>query len=182
MVCVCCKKIVAQIRTEMELAYTCLELGEVRLRKSISTDQKAHLKKELHEYGQESMEDKNAILVKKVVTAINKMIHEPEEIPNVNFSDYLTKHITNNDHDCHYLSALFSATKGITIEQFIILNKIERVKELIMYDRLSLTEISYKLRYSSVAHLSNQFKKVTGLTPTFFKSLKRKKRIKLKMT
>jgi YesN/AraC family two-component response regulator len=180
MVCLCCKKIVAQILTEMELVYTCLELGEVRLRKTITTEQITHLKNELHEYGLELMEDKNAILVERIVATINEMIHEPEEVPNVNFSDYLTQHLTNDDHNYHYLSALFSATKGVTIEHFIILNKIERVKELIMYDRLSLTEISYKLRYSSVAHLSNQFKKITGLTPTFFKGLKKKKRLVLK--
>jgi YesN/AraC family two-component response regulator len=161
---------------EMNLAYTSIELGEVNLVNPITENQRAHLNKELNEYGLDLMEDKNAILVEKIVVTIIDMIHESEEVPNVNFSDYLIDHIKSDDHDYHYLSTLFSITKGITIEHFIILHKIERVKELIMYDRLSLTEISYKLQYSSVAHLSNQFKKITGLTPTFFKSMKNKKR------
>jgi AraC-like DNA-binding protein len=160
----------------MELLYTSLELGEVHLLKPITRKQRAHLKKILHRYGLELMHNKKAILVERIVATIVKMIHQSEELPVVNFSVFLANQLKQNYHS---LSMLFSKTKGITIEQFIILHKIERVKELIMYDELSLTEISYKLNYSSVAHLSNQFKKVTGLTPTFFKNIKNKKRIPL---
>jgi AraC-like DNA-binding protein len=160
----------------MNLDFNHLELGEVHLVKPITKKQRAHLKKQLHEYGLELMEDKKAILVEKIVTIIINMVHESEEQPVVNFSVFLTNEL---NQDYHTLSTLFSQTKGVTIEHFIILHKVERTKELIMYDELSLTEISYKLHYSSVAHLSRQFKKVTGLTPTFFKNIKNKKRIPL---
>lgn len=176
MVCLCCKMILATELEKLDLNYTNLELGEVELSKPISKLERSNLKSVLHEYGLELMEDENSILVEKIVAIIVEMIHQSEELPRVNFSDYLTDHL---HQDYHTLSALFSKTKGVTIEHFIILHKIERVKELIMYDRLSLTEISYKLHYSSVAYLSNQFKKITGLTPTFFKHIKNKKRIPL---
>jgi AraC-like DNA-binding protein len=101
------------------------------------------------------------------------MVHYTDELPAVNFSEFLSKEM---EMDYHKLAEVFSKTKGITIERFIILHKIERAKELIIYDELNLTEISYKLHYSSVAHLSNQFKQVTGLTPTFFKNLSIRKR------
>ena len=104
------------------------------------------------------------------------MVHYADTIPKTNFSDYLTKKL---QHDYTYLSNLFSEVQGTTIEHFIIAHKIEKVKELLVYDELTLTEISEKLHYSSVAHLSNQFKKVTGLTPTYFKTLKHKRRITL---
>lgn len=173
MVSLCCKKVVAEELKKMDLHFTSLELGEVHLAKPINKEEKLRLKNILHEYGLELMEDKNAILVEKIVTTIVTMIHESEEFPNVNFSVFLTNQL---NQDYPVLSSLFSKTKGITIEHFIILHKIERAKELIMYDELSLTEISYKLHYSSVAHLSNQFKKITGHTPTFFKKIKNKKR------
>lgn len=160
----------------MNLSYVNLELGEVHLVKPITKEERVQLKDTLHTYGLELMEDEKAILVEKIVVIIVKMIHESEEIPKVNFSVLLTNELYQ---DYHSLSMLFSQTKGITIEQFIILHKVERIKELIMYDELSLTEISYQLHYSSVQHLSNQFKKVTGLTPTFFKGIKNKKRISL---
>lgn len=176
MVCLCCKKVVARELNNMEIPYSSLELGEVNLLKPISEKQRIHLKKVLREYGLQLMKDEKSILVEKIVAIIIDMIHESEELPDVNFSVHLTNQL--NQH-YHSLSALFSEPKGITIEHFIILHKIERVKELIMYGKLNLTEISYKLHYSSVAHLSNQFKKVTGLTPTFFKNIKNKKRIPL---
>lgn len=173
MVCLCCKMTVAAELNKMELNFTNLELGEVHLTKQISEKERIHLKTILHDYGLELMDDKKAILVEKIVAIIVNMIHHTEELPVTNFSVYLTNQL---NQDYHSLSALFSKTKGVTIEHFIILHKIERIKELIMYDELSLTEISYKLHYSSVAHLSNQFKKITGLTPTFFKNIKNKKR------
>jgi hypothetical protein len=176
MVCLCCKMTVKAELKKLKLLYTSLELGEIHLIKPISKKQKGELKKALHGYGLELMANKQAILVEKIVAVIVKMVHTSDETPFVNFSVFLTNQL---NHDYHTLSELFSRTKGITIEHFIILHKIERVKELIMYDELSLTEISYKLQYSSVQHLSNQFKKVTGLTPTFFKNIKNKKRIPL---
>ena len=173
MVCLCCKMTVATELKNMDLHYSSIELGEVHLMKPITANERLHLSKVLHEYGLELMEDQNAILVEKIVGIIVNMIHNIDVIPSLNFSVFLNNEL---NQDYHSLSTLFSKTKGVTIEHFIILHKIERAKELIMYDELSLTEISYKLHYSSVSHLSNQFKKITGLTPTFFKSIKNKKR------
>jgi AraC-like DNA-binding protein len=119
------------------------------------------------------MDDKKAILIEKIKNVIIEMVHYSDEMPKTNFSDYLSKKL---EYDYTYLSNLFSETEATTIEHFIMLHKIERVKELIIYDELNLTEIAFKLHYSSVAHLSTQFKKITGLTPSFFKSLKDKKR------
>lgn len=122
------------------------------------------------------MEDKKSMLIEKIKIVITEMIHYNDELPKVNFSEYLS---TIMGYDYTYLSNIFSEVKGITIEHYIIAHKIERVKELILYDELNLTEISYKLNYCSVSHLSTQFKKVTGLTPSYFKKLKEKKRISL---
>ena len=117
---------------------------------------------------------KKSVLIEKIKDVVIEMVHYEDELPKVNFSDYLTEKLGYN---YTYLANLFSETEGTTIEHFIIIHKIERVKELIIYDELNLTEIAWKLHYSSVSHLSNQFKKITGLTPSFFKSLKNKKRI-----
>ncbi|MFT6501101.1 MAG: hypothetical protein ACJASQ_001211 [Crocinitomicaceae bacterium] len=167
---------VARELKKMNLYYTNLELGEVQLKNPITGKQKAELKRNLHSFGLELMEDENVILVEKIVAIIVKMIHESEGLPAINFSVFLTNEL---NQDYHSLSALFSNIKGVTIEHFIIQHKIERVKELITYDELNLTEISYSLDYSSVQHLSNQFKKVTGYTPTFFKNTDNGKRVSL---
>jgi len=164
---------VAEELKNLDLPYISLELGEVLLKNPITEKQRAQLREILHPYGLELMDDKKAILVEKIVSIIVNMIHESEESPKINFSEFLSNQL---NQDYQSLSALFSKTKGVTIEHFIILHKIERVKELIMYDELSLTEISYRMHYSSLAHLSNQFKKVTGLSPTFFKKMKNKRR------
>jgi len=119
------------------------------------------------------MDDKKAIMIEKIKTIIIEMVHYTEEMPNVNFSEFLSQKL---NLDYTYLAGQFSQVTGITIEHYIIAHKIERAKELLIYNELNLTEISYLLKYSSVAHLSYQFKKVTGLTPTFFKQLKHKKR------
>jgi AraC-like DNA-binding protein len=119
------------------------------------------------------MDDKRAVLIEKIKNVIVEMVHYSDELPKVNYSDYISEKL---HHDYTYLSNIFSEVKGITIQQFIIIHKIERAKELLLYDELNLTEISYKLNYSSVAHLSNQFKKVTGLSPSHFKQLKDKRR------
>ena len=155
------------------LHFILVELGEIEIMEDISLEQRLELKMALQQSGLELMENKKAVLIEKIKAVIVEMVHYSDEMIKVNFSDYLSEKL---HHDYTYMANLFSEVQGTTIEQFIILHKIERVKELIIYDELNLTEISYKLNYSSVAHLSNQFKKVTGLTPSHFKQLKDKRR------
>jgi AraC-like DNA-binding protein len=157
---------------KLGLHYGTVELGEVQVTEQISDEQRAQLKTDLLHYGLELMDDKKAILVEKIKNVIIEMVHYEDELPKVNFSDYLSEKLNYN---YTYLANLFSETKGITIEHFMILHKIERVKELILYDEMNLSEIAWKLHYSSVAHLSHQFKKITGLTPSYFKSIKEKR-------
>jgi AraC-like DNA-binding protein len=167
------------VKSELDnlgIPYKSIELGEVQLAKTISEKKIQLLKYELHKSGLEVMQDDKAILIERIINTIIDMVHYSEELPKVNFSNLLSEKL---DMNYHYLAEIFSKTKGITIEHFIMLHKIERVKELIIYDQLSLTEISYKMHYSSVSHLSNQFKKVTGLTPTFFKNLPSRTRFNL---
>jgi len=146
-----------------------ITLGEVILHEKISPSQREMVRIALLKSGLELMDDKKAILIEKIKNVIVEHIHYSDEPLKINFSEYLSKKL---QYDYTYLANLFSEAAGITIEQFIILNKIERAKELIIYDELNLTQIAFKLHYSSVSHLSNQFKKVTGLTPSFFKQLK----------
>ncbi|MCC5931321.1 MAG: helix-turn-helix transcriptional regulator [Cyclobacteriaceae bacterium] len=169
MVSLRCKLKVKEELNKLGIDYLSIDLGVVELTENISPEQHDLLKKTLLCSGLELMEDKKAILVERVKNIITKMIHESDELPNINFSDYLSEQL---DYDYTYLSNIFTEVKGITIQQYIINNKIERVKELLLYDEMNLTEISYLLHYSSVAHLSNQFRKVTGLTPSFYKQLK----------
>ena len=176
MVSIRCKMIVKEELKKLGINYARVDLGEVEIMEDISSKQREQLKAAILKSGLELMDDKKSMLIEKIKNVIIEMIHYSDEIPKTNFSDYLVSKI---DHDYTYMANLFSETEGVTIEHFIILHKIERVKELIIYDELNLTEIAWKLHYSSVAHLSNQFKKITGLTPSFFKSLKRKKRTTL---
>ncbi|MCW3126615.1 MAG: transcriptional regulator, AraC family [Bacteroidetes bacterium] len=155
------------------LRYGSIELGEAEIKEDISPTQREKLKAGLLRAGLELMDDKRAMLIEKIKNVIVEMVHYADEPPKTNFSDYLSAKL---EYDYTYLSNLFSEVTGVTIEHYIISHKIERVKELLIYDELNLTEISYKLHYSSVAHLSNQFKKVTGLTPSFFRKLKGKRR------
>jgi len=148
-------------------------LGEAEIREEISAEQVASLRIALKKTGLELMDDKKNILVEKIKTIIIEMVHYTDDQIKINLSDYLSEKLNYN---YTYLANLFSEVKGITIEQFYLTHKIEKVKELLIYDELNLTEIAWKLHYSSVAHLSNQFKKMTGLTPTYFKNLKNKKR------
>jgi len=167
------------VKSELDklgLHYGTVELGEVEVKENITPEQLEQLKIVLLKSGLELMDDKKAILIEKIKTIIVEMVHYADELPKTNNSDYISEKL---NHDYTYLANLFSEATGITIEHFIIIHKIERVKELLLYDELNLTEISYKLNYSSVAHLSNQFKKVTGLTPTFFKQLRDKRRTTL---
>lgn len=176
MVSIRCKMVVKPALENLGLHYSKVDLGEVEIIGHIAPEQRDQLKRILLGSGLELMDDKKAILIERIKTIIIEMIHYSEESPKVNFSDFLSERL---NHDYTYLANLFSETTGVTIEHFIIAHKIERVKELLIYDELTLTEISYRMNYSSVAHLSNQFKKVTGLTPTFFKQLKNKRRSSL---
>jgi AraC-like DNA-binding protein len=155
------------------LHYVLVELGSVEIKEDLSTVQRERLKANLLQSGLELMDDKKAMLIEKIKIVITEMIHYNDELPKVNYSEYISKIM---GYDYTYLANIFSEVKGITIEHYIIAHKIEKVKELLLYDELNLTEISYRMNYSSVSHLSTQFKKVTGLTPTFFKNLKDKKR------
>ena len=174
MVSIRCKMIVKAELKKLGLHYVNVELAVVDVLEDISDEQRAKFKIALHKSGLELMDDKKAMLIERIKNLIIEMIHYADEFPKVKFSNYLSEKL---EYDYTYLANLFSETEGKTIEHFIILHKIERVKELLLYDELNLTQISYKLHYSSVAHLSNQFKKVTGLTPSHFKKLKDKKRI-----
>lgn len=168
-----CKLVVKEILNEMDLHFILIDLGEIEIIEELTSEQLKRLKSELHESGLELIDDKKSILIEKIKTIIIQMIYYKEEIITINFSDYLTKKL--NFH-YNYLANLFSEIQGITIEHFIIFHKIERVKELMTYGELTITEIAYKLNYSSVAHLSSQFKKVTGISPSHFKQLKNLRR------
>ena len=173
MVSIRCKMIVKDELKNLGLHFVNVNLGEVEIMEDITSLQREQFKTNLLKSGLEVMDDKKAVLIEKIKNVIIEMVHYTDELPKINFSVYLSDKL---NYDYTYLSNLFSETEGTTIEQFILLHKIERVKELIIYDELNLTEIAFKLHYSSVSHLSSQFKKITGLTPSFFKSLKNKKR------
>ncbi len=176
MVSLRCKMLVKAELEKMNIAYKNVELGETELVNDISDQQQQELRVVLAKSGLELMDDKKAMLVEKIKKVIIEMVHYADEFPEANFSDFLSEKL---NHNYTYLSNLFSEVKGTTIEHYIILHKIEKVKELIVYDELNLTEIAFKMNYSSVAHLSNQFKKITGLTPSFFKKLKNNRRSSL---
>jgi AraC-like DNA-binding protein len=168
-----CKMTVKEILKELGLHFIVVDLGEVDVMENISSEQREELKAALLESGLELMDDKRAMLIEKIKNTIIEMVHHSDEVIKVNFSTYLSEKL---NHDYTYLANLFSEVQGTTIEQFIISHKVERIKELIIYDELNISEIAWKMNYSSVAHLSNQFKKVTGLSPSHFKQLKTKKR------
>ena len=167
-----CKMAVKEELKKLGLHFIVVELGEVDIMENISQEQRNELKLGLVNSGLELMDDKRAVLIEKIKNAIIEMVHYSDEMIKVNFSDYLSEKL---NHDYTYLANLFSEVQGTTIEHFIINHKIERIKELIIYDELNITEIAWKMNYSSVAHLSNQFKKVTGLTPSHFRELKDKR-------
>jgi YesN/AraC family two-component response regulator len=177
MVSLRCKLVVKSELDKLGLHYGAVDLGEVEVKETVSADQFELLKSGLLKSGLELMDDKKAVLIEKIKLVVIEMVHYLDEHPKTNFSDYLSEKL---HYDYTYLSNLFSEATGITVEHYVISHKIERVKELLLYDELTLSEISYKLNYSSVAHLSKQFKKVTGLTPTYFKQLRQfKKRVAL---
>ena len=171
-----CKMAVKEELRKLGLHYIVVELGEVEIMETISNEQREYLKLGLIESGLELMDNKRAVLIEKIKNAVVEMVHHSDEMIKVNFSDYLSEKL---NHDYTYLANLFSEIQGITIEHFIINHKVERIKELIIYNELNITEIAWKMNYSSVAHLSNQFKKVTGLSPSHFKQLKVKRRTQI---
>ena len=173
MVSIRCKMIVKSELDKLGITYGNVDLGEVDVARDVTAKELEQLKAGLLISGLELMDDKKSILIEKIKIVIIEMVHYADDLPKTKNSDYISEKL---NHDYTYLANLFSETTGTTIEHFIINHKIEKVKELIIYDELNLTEIAFKLNYSSVAHLSNQFKKVTGLTPSFFKKLRHIKR------
>lgn len=173
MVSLRCKLMVKEELKKLGIRYVIVDLGVVEILEDITIEQRIALKNALLKSGLELMDDKKAILIEKTKNVIVEMIHYTDELPKVNYSNYISEKL---GYDYTYLANIFSEVKGITIEHFIINHKIERVKELILYDEINLTEIAFLMNYSSVSHLSNQFKKVTGLTPSFFKKLQQKRR------
>ena len=159
--------------TKLGLHPVVVELGEAEVMETLSPLQHDQIRAALLASGLELMDDKKSMLIQKIKNVIIELVHYSEEPLAINFSEYLSLEL---DHDYTYMANLFSEVQGITIEKFFISHKIERVKELLVYNELNLTEIAYKMHYSSVAHLSTQFKKVTGLTPSHFKQLKDKRR------
>lgn len=173
MVSLRCKMMVKEELKKLGLHYVIVELGMIEILEEITLDQRKRLKENLLKSGLELLDDKKSILIERIKNVIIEMIHYSDEIPQVNDSEYISEKV---GFDYTYLANVFSEVKGITIQHFIMVHKIEKVKELLIYDELTLTEISHRLHYSSVAHLSNQFKKITGLTPTYYKQLKSKRR------
>jgi len=169
MVCIRCKMVVKDELTKLGLHYNRVELGEAEITENISEGLRDQIKIALLKFGLELMNDKKSVLIQKIKNVIIDLVHYSQEPLAINLSQQL-------QHDYTYLANLFSEVQGTTIEKFFISHKIERVKELLVYNELSLTEIAYQMHYSSVAHLSTQFKKVTGLTPSYFKKLKDKRR------
>lgn len=172
MVCIRCQMVVKAELESLGLRYVYVKIGEVDIIDNIQPEQLEQLDKALKKSGLHLMDNKKSILVEKIKSAIIELVHYREDQIKVNLSDFLSEKL---NYDYTYLANLFSEVKGTTIEKFYLTHKIERVKELIVYDELNLSEIAFKMHYSSVAHLSSQFKKYTGLTPTHFKNLKNKR-------
>lgn len=171
MVCYRCKLMVIEELKKIGIRYSRVELGVIETQDEITLEQMEALKASLNSLELELLEDKKGVLIEKIKGLIINSIHFSGESPKQNYSDFISEEL---GYDYAYLSNMFSEVNGITIQQFILLHRIERVKELILYGELTLSEISYKLNYSSLAHLSNQFKKHTGLSPSYYKQLKYK--------
>lgn len=170
MVCNRCIRVVQEALENLGLTLKNIKLGEVELYEDEKNLDYKIISQVLKVNGFELLDDKKSRLIEKIKNTVIELIHQQDEVKyNINFSDLLQEKL---NVDYHYLSALFSSTVGITIEKYIILQKIERVKEYIKYNELTLSQIAYQTGYSSVSHLSSQFKKVTGLTPSEFKKLK----------
>ena len=173
MVCNRCIMLVQQVFESLGYPPVRISLGNVETASPIPEDELEKLRKTLVGYGFELIDDTKSRIIEKIKNIVVQSIHHTNEDLKVNYSEYIESHL---NRDYAYLSSLFSEVEGTTIEKYIILQKIERVKELLVYDELTLSEIAYKMGYSNVAYLSNQFKKVTGLTPSHFKQVKENKR------
>lgn len=173
MVSLRCKMFVKDTLDNLNIKHSSIELGMVETCGPISEEKLSDLTEMLKKSGLLVLDNKRSILISKIKSVIVEMIHYSDEVPVDNYSDFISEKL---GYDYTYLANVFSEVKGITIQHFIILNKIEKVKELLLYDELNLSEISYQLNYSSVAHLSTQFKKITGLTPSFFKLMGKKRK------
>ncbi|MCL9804567.1 AraC family transcriptional regulator [Flavobacterium amniphilum] len=173
MVCSRCKLVVKSELEKLGLNVLSVELGEAEIIDSLDDSQKELVVKQLEEFGFEVIDDKKSRLIEQVKTVIIELVHHSQESIKTNLSDFISEKLSL---DYNYVSNLFSEVEGVTVEKYYILQRVEKVKELLVYDELNLSEIAYQLNYSSVAYLSNQFKKVTGFTPTYFKQLKEKKR------
>ncbi|MGX1928352.1 helix-turn-helix domain-containing protein [Flagellimonas sp. 2504JD4-2] len=167
-----CKMLVREELIKLNLEHTILDLGMVEIMEDVPEDKLILFGHNLLKSGLELLDDTKSILIERIKTAIVEMIHYTDEIPKTNYSGYLSEKL---GYDYTYLSNTFSEVQGITIQHYIIKHKIEKVKELLLYNELNLAEIAHKLHYSSPSHLSNQFKKITGLTPSFFKKMKKKR-------
>lgn len=176
MVSLRCKIKVKEELRKLNVRYGVVDLGVVEIFKDMSPELKEILKINLKKSGLELLDDKKSIIIERVKNAVVDMIHHSEELPVINYSVYISEKL---ELDYTYLSGLFAEVQGYTLQNFIIMHKIEKVKELLFYDDLNLTEIAFRLQYSSVAHLSNQFKKFTGLTPTFYKKLRKSRIVNL---
>lgn len=168
MVSLRCKMIVQEALDSLNIKYVDIELGLVETVVSTSEKKRRELEEILKKSGLQLLNDKKSILIEKIKVVIIQMVHYSDELPAQNYSEYLSEKL---GYDYTYLANTFSEVKGITIQHFIIIHKIERAKELMLYNEMNLTEIAYTLHYSSVAHLSNQFKKITGLSPSFYRQL-----------
>ncbi len=173
MVCIRCQMVVRSELEKLGLESNDVKIGEANIKDQVPEEILEQLDVALRKSGLQLMDNKKSILVETIKSAIIELVHYTDDQIKVNLSDYLSEKL---NHDYTYIANLFSEVKGITIEKFYLNHKIEKVKELIVYDELNLSEIAYKMHYSSVAHLSNQFKKITGLTPSHFKALKNKRR------
>ncbi|MGX7666330.1 helix-turn-helix domain-containing protein [Flavobacterium pedocola] len=176
MVCPRCIMAVETILKTLQIDYKNVSLGEIELKDQLNTSAMMKLSNQLQDIGFEIIDDKKHQIIERIKNYIVQFIHHDKEVLKVNLSDFLAKEL---GYEYNYLSNLFSEVEGTTIEKYVILQKVEKVKELIVYDELSLKEIAHQLGYSSVAYLSNQFKKITGLTPSHFKTIGQQKRVPL---
>jgi YesN/AraC family two-component response regulator len=176
MVCIRCKLVVKDMVSKLGLTLISVELGEAEIQEFVNNEQLELIRENLLYLGLELMDDKKSVLIQKIKNVVVELVHYSEEPLLINFSEYLSQKL---QHDYTYLANLFSEVQGTTIEKFLIAHRIERVKELLVYNELTLSEIAIQMHYSSVAYLSTQFKKVTGLTPSHFKQLKQKRRFML---